>query len=217
MTLPEVYRVDTEIHTGVQFKTPIIKSEERCVMQSEPKLVQDRTLICDTPTPLQTNAQAQPMTEQKVLLPDRAIIGKLIPITHTNRRETLRSESDRKEIPTYTDSICRPPSKPPDKQNSLEGEMSKKISPYINPMYRPPPKPPNAQNTKGKRKWIFRKKAYMKSVCRPPPKPNIKIKINQITIKSEIYQPVDPLYYIYIQDVKNNINFGHRLEKGSFS
>ena len=26
MTLPEVYRVDTEIHTGVQFKTPKIKS-----------------------------------------------------------------------------------------------------------------------------------------------------------------------------------------------
>ena len=40
------------------------------------KLVQDMTLICDTPTPLQTNVQAQPMTEQKVSLPDRDIIGK---------------------------------------------------------------------------------------------------------------------------------------------
>ena len=78
-----------KIHTGVKLETPIIKSEERCVMQSEPKLVQDMPLLCDTPTPLQTNAQAQPMTEQKVLLPDRAIIGKLIPITHASKKETL--------------------------------------------------------------------------------------------------------------------------------
>ena len=109
MTLPEVYRVDTEIHTGVQLETPIIKSEERCVMQHEPKLVQDMALLCDTPTPLQTNAQAQPMTEQKVSLPDRAIIGKIIPTTRAGRRESVRSEAIRKEVSTYIDSICRPP------------------------------------------------------------------------------------------------------------
>ena len=96
---------------------------------------------------------------------------RVIPVTHASKRETLRSESVRKEIPTYTDSICRPPSKPPDKQISLDGEISKKISPYINPIYKSPPKPPNIQNTKGERKWIFRKKPYMESVCRPPPKP----------------------------------------------
>ena len=45
------------------------------------------TLICNTPTPLQTNAQAQPMTEQKVSLPDRAIIGKLTPIAHMQVRK----------------------------------------------------------------------------------------------------------------------------------
>ena len=90
-------------------------------------------LLCDTPTPPQT------MTEQKVLLPDWAILGKLIPITHASWRETLRSESVRKETPTYIDSICRLPSEPPDMQNTLEGEISKKISPYINPIYRPPP------------------------------------------------------------------------------
>ena len=143
MTLPEVYRIDTEIHTDVQLETPIIKSEEKCVLQNEPKLVQDMALLCDTPTPLQTIAQ--PMTGQKISLTDRAILGKLIPITHASWRETLISESVRKEIPTYTESICRPPSKPPDKQNSLEGEISKKITPYINPIYRPPPKLPNIQ------------------------------------------------------------------------
>ena len=118
-------------------------------------------------TPLQTNAQAQPMTEQKVSLSDRAIKGKLTPITYASQRETVRSEAVRKEVPTYIVSIYRPPSKPPDKQNSLEVEISQKILPYINPMYRPPPKPPNTQNTKGERKWIFRKKPYMKSDYRP--------------------------------------------------
>ena len=91
-------------------------------------------------------------------------------MTYVSRRESLRSELVRKEIPAYIDSICRPPSKPPGEQNSLEGEICKKMLPYPNPIYRPPPKPPNTQNTKGKRKWIFRRKPYMKSVCRPPPK-----------------------------------------------
>ena len=81
------------------------------------------------------------MTEQKVSLPDRANIGKIIPTTYVSRRESLRLEVVRKEVPTYIDSLCRPPSKPPDKQNSLEGEISKKIIPYINPIYKPPPKP----------------------------------------------------------------------------
>ena len=135
MTLPEVYRVDTEIYTDIQLETPMIKLEEKCVTQSEPKLVQDMALLCDTPTPPQSIAQ--PMTEQKVLLLNRALQGKLIPITNASWRETLRSESVRKETPTYTDSICKPPSKPPDKKNNLEGEISKKILPYINPIHTP--------------------------------------------------------------------------------
>ena len=115
-------------------------------MQDEPKLAQDRTLICNTPITIQTIAE--PMIEQQISLLDRASQGKLIPIKHASRRETLRSESVRKEIPTCIVSICRPPSKPPNKQNSLEGEISKKISSYINPIYRPPPKPPNIQKPK---------------------------------------------------------------------
>ena len=137
MTLPEVYRVDTEIHTDILLETPMIKLEKKCVTQCKLKLVQDMALLHDTPTPPQTIPQ--PMTEQKVLLLARALQGMLIPITHASQRETLRSASARKETPTYTDSICRPPSKPPDKQNSLEGEISKKISPYINPNMNPFP------------------------------------------------------------------------------
>ena len=36
MALPEVCRVDTEIHTDVQLEIPVIKSEKKCVTQSEP-------------------------------------------------------------------------------------------------------------------------------------------------------------------------------------
>ena len=151
MALPEVYRVDTEIHTGIQLETPMIKSEEKCVTPSEPKLVQDMALFHDTPTPPQTIAQS--MTEQKISLPGRVLQAKLIPITHASQRETLRSV--RKEIPTYTDSICRHLSKLLGKQNSLEGEIGKKIAPYINPVYRHHPKPPNIQNTEGERIWVF--------------------------------------------------------------
>ena len=50
--LPEVHRVDMEIHTDVQLETPIVKSEEKYVTQNEIKLVQVMALLHDTPTPL---------------------------------------------------------------------------------------------------------------------------------------------------------------------
>ena len=56
MTLPEIYRVDERIHTDVQLEIPIITSEGH-IVQDEPKLVQDRTLICAIPNPLQTNVE----------------------------------------------------------------------------------------------------------------------------------------------------------------
>ena len=64
MTLPEVYTVETEIHTDVQLEAPMIKSEEKCITQNEPKLAQDMALLNDISTPPQTIAQ--PLTEQKV-------------------------------------------------------------------------------------------------------------------------------------------------------
>ena len=88
MTLPDIYREDEKIQTDVQLEILIIKSEEGHIVQNEPKLVQDRTLICAIPNPLQTNAQAQHITEQKVSLPDRANIGKIIPTTYVSRRKS---------------------------------------------------------------------------------------------------------------------------------
>ena len=70
-------------------------------MQDEPRLVQDRTLICTIPNPLQTNAQAQHMTEQKVSLPDRANIGKIFPTTYVSKRESLRSEASERKFQLY--------------------------------------------------------------------------------------------------------------------
>ena len=142
-------------------------------MQSEPKMVQDMALLCDTPTPLQTFTQ--PTTEQKISLPGRAILGKLRPISHASWREILRSELVRKEIPTYADSIYRPPSKPPDKQNSLDGEISKKTSPYITPIYRPLPSLLTYKIPKKRGNGSLKKKLYVKSVCRPPPKPHLNL------------------------------------------
>ena len=59
MAVPEVYRVDTEIHKDLQLETPMKKSEEKCITQDEPKLIQDMTLLPDTPTPPQTNAHSK--------------------------------------------------------------------------------------------------------------------------------------------------------------
>ena len=97
------------------------------------------TLPPDTPTPPQTNAQSK--TVQKISLLGRAIQGNLIPILIAS---WVKSELVRKEISTYTDSICRPPSKLPGKQYSLESVcgICGEISPFIEPVYRPPPKPP---------------------------------------------------------------------------
>ena len=106
-------------------------------------MVQDMTLLPDKPTPPQTSAQSK--TVQNISLPGIAIQGKLIPISHACWGEILKSESVRKEIPTYTDSICRPPSKLPGKQYSLGSicGICEKISPYIEPVYRPPSKTPS--------------------------------------------------------------------------
>ena len=72
----------------------------------------------------------QSMTEQMMPLPDRDIPGMLI--THASWEETLR-----KEITPYKGSMCRPPSKPPDRQNHLKDKISRRVLPYINPKGRP--------------------------------------------------------------------------------
>ena len=111
------------------------------------------TLNSDTPMPIHEITQS--MTKQMMPLPDRDIAGKLI--THASWKETLR-----KEITSYKDSMCRPPSKPPDRQNHLNDKISRRVLPYIKLKGSPLPKPPNIHNTDEEGKiWCYR----------PPPKP----------------------------------------------
>ena len=142
-----------------KLEKPII--EEPCIVQSESKLIQDTTLVSNEPIPfhakqeisLPDRAFAQPMMEQEISVPNRTILGKLK--TYTKQRKILGSKLVRRVISANTNLICRPPSKPPDKQNSLEGEINKKISPYMNPICRPPPKPPNMKSTGEKKLWYY--------------------------------------------------------------
>ena len=86
---------------------------------------------------LPTRTIDQPMTEWEISVPNRTILGKLK--THTKWRKILGSKLVRRVMPTNTNAICRPPSKPPDKQNSLKGEISERTLPYINLTYIPLP------------------------------------------------------------------------------
>ena len=67
------------------------------------------------------------MTEWAISVPNRTTLGKLIPKVHTRWRKILGSKLVRRVIPTNIKSIGRPPSKLPDKQNGLEGEINKKM------------------------------------------------------------------------------------------
>ena len=111
------------------------------------------TLNCDTPMPIHEITQST--TEQMMLLPGRVIPSKLL--TRASQEETLR-----KEITPYKGSTCKPPSKPPDRQNHLNDKISRRVLPYINPKGRSLPKPPNIHNTNEEGKiWNYR----------PPPNP----------------------------------------------
>ena len=96
------------------------------------------TLISDLPTPFHNHAQS--LTEWEISVPSRIILGELK--THVRWRKILGSKLVRRVISTNTNSMCRPPSKPPDRQNSLNDKISRRVLPYINPKERPLPKPP---------------------------------------------------------------------------
>ena len=135
--------------------------KEAHIVQSESKLIQDMALISDIPTPFLNHAQPmtgpeisspnrtimQPMTKQEISVSNKTALGRLIPKIHTGQRgisgsklvrRVIPTKSVRRIVPTNTNLICRPPSKPPDKQNSPECQISEKTLPYINLKYRLP-------------------------------------------------------------------------------
>ena len=135
--------------------------------------MQDVNLVSDVPTPFHA-------------VPNRNILGKSIPKLHTRWRKILGSKLVRRVNPTRLvkrkiPSICRPPPKPPDRQNSLNDKASKRVWPkiyYANEErervnYRPPPKPPYIQKVDGEVIGIIEKEnlSYAIPKPRPPPKP----------------------------------------------
>ena len=149
---PEINTVEiNELPREVKLEMPI--------EQSESKPVQDVILVNDVPTPFHAEQDISlpngtiGLSKTEGEIPNRNIIGKSISKLHTRWRKILGSKLVRKVNPTRLvkrriPSICRPPPKPPDRQNSLNDKARKRVLPdihYANEEkvnYRPPPKPP---------------------------------------------------------------------------
>ena len=108
-------------------------------------------------------------TEGEIPVLNRTILGKSIPKLHTRQRKVLGSKLVRRVNPTRLvkrkiPSMCRPPPRPPDRQNSLNDKASKRVLPNVDPKGRPLTKPPDIHYANGERVNY-----------RPPPKPPPKV------------------------------------------
>ena len=100
---------------------------EMPIEQNESKLVQDVNLVKSHVLHkllLPNGAIDLCKTEGDITVPRRNILGKSIPWLHTRQRKVLGSNLVRRVTPTRSvkrevPSMCRPPPKPPDRQNSL--------------------------------------------------------------------------------------------------
>ena len=131
------------------------------------------TLVSDIPTPFHAEHEILlpngtidlSKTEGEIPVPNRNILGKSIPKLHTRQRKILGSILVRRVNPTILverkiPSMCRPPSRPPDRQDSLNDKASKRVLTNVYPKGRPLTKPPDIQYTNEERVNY-----------RPPPKP----------------------------------------------
>ena len=177
-----MYRAEGSVHKDeIKLETPEINAVEirelprevkleMPIEQSGSKLVQDMTLVSDTPTPLHAEHEILlpngtinlSRTEGEIPVSNRNIPYKSIPKLHTRQRNVLGSKLVRRVNPIRLVkrkilSMCRPPPKPPGRQNSLNSE---RVLPNIDPKgrpltnkdrvnYRPPPKPPCILNVDG--------------------------------------------------------------------
>ena len=169
LKLPKLYRAEESIQKDeLKLETPIINKVEINKLPEE--IVQNVSLVSYISTPFHAVA-------------NRNVLDKAIPRLHTRRRKVLGSKLVRrvnttrlanKKIP----SICRPPPKPPDRQNRLKGKVSKRI---LSPMhakgdkvnYRPPSKPSYIVNVNGEVIGIIEREdlPYVVPKPKPPPKP----------------------------------------------
>ena len=175
--LPERYRAEESIQKDeLKLETPIINKVEISELPKEVKLEmpmeqngsklrQDVNMDSDVPTPFH-------------VVPNRNILSKSISKLHARWGKVFRSKLVRRVKPTKLvkrkiPSICRPPPKPPYRQNRLNVKVSKRILSKMHAKeervnYRPPPKPPYILNVNGEVIGIIEN---MVPKRRPPPKP----------------------------------------------
>ena len=135
--------------------------------------MQDVTLISDVPTPFHAEHEIllpnRPidlsMAEGEISAPNRNILGKSMSKLHTRQRKVIGSNLIRRVNPTNfvkrkIPSMCRPPPRPPDRQNSLNDKASKRVLPDIDPKGRPLTIPPDIH-------YVNKERVNY----RPPPKP----------------------------------------------
>ena len=148
----KMYRAEESVHKDeIKFETPEINAVEISELprevklemppeQSESKLVWDMTLVSDVPTPFHAEQEILlpngttdlSKTEGEIPIPNRNIIGKSLPKLHTRHRKFLGLKLVKRVYPTRLvkrkiPSMCRPPPRPPDRQNILNDKASKGV------------------------------------------------------------------------------------------
>ena len=167
VSLPKSYEVEENVHKNeVKLEMPEINvvdikelhreiKSEMSLEQSESMLVQNVDLVSDV-TPFHTKHDI--LFPKEILdlckIPpfEVSVANSKIPKLHTTQRKVLGSKLVRRAKPTRLVkrkilSICRPPPKPPDRQNRLNIKISKGVLSRINAnekrvWYRPPLMPP---------------------------------------------------------------------------
>ena len=168
-----MYRAEESVHKDeIKLETPKINAVEISelprevkvempIEQSKSKLVQDVTLVSNTLTPFHAEHELLlphgtinlSKTEGEIPIPNGNILDKSIPKLHSGQGKVLGSKVVRRVNPIRLvkrkiPSMCRPPPRPPDRQNSENDKASKRVLPKIHYAneervnYRPPHKPP---------------------------------------------------------------------------
>ena len=187
--LPKLYKVERSVHKDeIQLETPKINvleisalsreiKSEMPLEKSESKLVQDvdTSVHAELSLPSETIDLCK-IAPVEVSVASRKILGK-IPKLHTKWKRILESKLVKRAKPTRLvkrkiPSICRPPPKPPDRQNGLDVKISKRMlsKTYTSEKrvgYRPPPMPSFMLNAN---REMRNSEKEDRASYRPPPK-----------------------------------------------
>ena len=135
MSLPKLYRAEESVPKNeVKLEIPETNAVKISALSKEVKLEmpmeqngsqlgQDVNMDSDVPT-------------QCHVVPSKKILGKSLPKLHIRQRKVLGSKlagkvNTTRLVKRKAPSICRPPPKPPDRQNSLNVKTSKRVLPKM--------------------------------------------------------------------------------------